>query len=385
MSIDDRSTSEVSLSEVLPGAFFPEEQPTRRRGAARAQRKRKKKKRRRSFVVLLLTLAIVGGGVAGAYVFGLAPLIKKLTEPTDYTGEGTGKVKIKIPDGATGRNIATLLANDDVVKTEVAFLDAAKKDSRSTSVQPGTYEMRKQMSGAAALKILLNPEARLTLSVTIPEGTRAKDALVQISKKLKLKQSDLTKAAKSGKIGLPKAAKGRLEGFLFPSTYEFGPDVTATEALSAMVQRGDDVFAELNIPEDDLRSTVIEASIVQAEAGNQKYMGKVARVLDNRLKAGRKLQLDSTVSYATQKFNVTTSAADRASNSRFNTYKYTGLPIGPISNPGEDALEAVISPTEGDWLYFVTTNPSTGETKFSVDEAGHAANVAEFQQWLRTH
>ena len=74
MSIDDRSTSDMSLSEVLPGAFFPEEQPTRRRGAARAQRKRKKKKRRRSFVVLLLTLVIVGGGVAisiGSYLAGV--------------------------------------------------------------------------------------------------------------------------------------------------------------------------------------------------------------------------------------------------------------------------------------------------------------------------
>jgi len=328
---------------------------------------------------------IVGGGVAGAYVFGLAPLIKKLTEPTDYVGAGSGSVKVKIPDGATGRKIAALLASDDVVKTETAFLDAAKKDSRSTSVQPGTYAMRKQMSGAAALGILLDPEARLTYAVTIPEGTRAKDSLVLIAKKLKLKPADVLKASKSGKIGLPKAAKGRLEGFLYPATYEFGPDVTATEALTAMVSRGEDVFAQLDIPDEDLRSVVIKASIVQAEAGNQKYMGKVARVLDNRLAQGRKLELDSTVSYATQKFNVTTSSADRASTSKYNTYKYVGLPVGPISNPGEDALEAVISPTEGDWIYFVTTNPSTGETKFSVDEAGHAANVAEFRNWLRTH
>jgi UPF0755 protein len=376
-------SSEMSL---LPGAFFPEEEPGgRRRGAARQQRKRKKRRRMRSFIIVLLTIGLVGGAVAGAYVFGLAPLIKKLSEPKDYVGAGTGTIQVKIPDGASGQNIAVLLAKGDVVKTEVAFLDAAKKDTRATSIQPGTYSLRKQMSAVSALGLLLDPKAKLTQSVTIPEGTRAKDALVKISKALKIKLTDLQKAARSGDIGLPKAANGRLEGFLFPSTYQFEPDVTATQVLSKIVQHGTDTFDKLDIPASKLRTVVIKASIVQAEAGNQKYMGPVARVLDNRLEIGRKLELDSTVSYATQKFNVTTTSADRASTSRFNTYKYAGLPAGPISNPGEEALEAALNPTPGRWIFFVTTNPSTGETKFAVDEAGHAANVAEFQQWLQTH
>jgi UPF0755 protein len=378
------SSSEMSLSEVLPGVFSPGEPPNRRRGAARKQRKRKKRRRMRSFIILLLTIGLVGGAVAGAYVLGLAPLIERLGEPKDYTGSGTGKVTVKIPDGATGGDIAVLLAKDDVVKTESAFRDAAKKDSRSTSVQPGTYSMRKQMSGAAALALLLDPKARLTLSVTIPEGTRVKEALKLISKKLEIKESDLKKAA-AGDIGLPKAANGKLEGFLFPATYNFEPDATASDVLTAMVARGNQAFADLKIPAAKLRAVVIKASIVQAEAGNQKYMGPVARVLDNRLKIGRKLELDSTVSYAVQKFNVTTTPADRASTSRFNTYRYTGLPVGPISNPGEDALKAVLNPTPGKWIFFVTTNPSTGLTKFAVDEAGHQANKLEFQQWLRTH
>jgi UPF0755 protein len=377
--------SEMSLSEVLPGAFPPQEPQPQRRGAARQQRKRKKRRRRRSFIVILLTVAIVGGAMAGAYVLGLAPLIDRLNEPKDYAGSGTGKITVKIPTGASGRNIAILLAKDDIVKTEVAFLEAAEKDARSLSVQPGTYTMRKQMSGAAALAALLDPKARLTRSVTIPEGTRVKDAFKLIAKNLELKETDLIKASRSGEIGLPKAANGRLEGFLFPATYDFQPDVTATEALSAMVERGAQAHAALKIPASQLRTVVIKASIVQAEAGNQKYMGRVARVLDNRLKINKKLELDSTVSYAVQRFGITTSQADRASPSRFNTYRWPGLPAGPISNPGEDALKAVLDPPPGQWLWFVTTNPDTGETKFAVDEVGHAANVKEFQEWLRTH
>jgi len=376
--------SEMSLSEVLPGVFSPDE-PPKRRGAARQQRKRKKKRRRRSIIIVLLTIAIVGGAVAGSYVFGLAPLIKRITAPKDYTGSGTGSVQVKIPVGATGTNIAVLLAKDDVVKTEIAFLDAAKKDKRSTSVQPGTYALRKQMSGAAALALLLDPKAKLTRSVTIPEGKRVAEALPLIAKALKLKLPDLQKAATSGKIGLPKAANGNLEGFLFPATYVFQPDDNATDVLKAMVERGDQAFEALNIPAAQIRTVVIKASIVQAEAGSKDYMGKVAQVLDNRIKIKMKLRLDSTVSYATGKFNVTTTSADRLSRSRFNTYRYYGLPVGPISNPGEEALKAAINPTPGPWLFFVTTNPSTGETKFAVTEADHAANAEEFYAWLRAH
>jgi UPF0755 protein len=377
--------SEMSLSEVLPGAFPPEQPGQRRRGAAREQRKRRKRRRRRSFFVMFLTVAIVGGAVAGSYVFGLAPLIKRLTAPTDYSGPGTGSTNVQIPDGASGRAIAVLLAREGVVKTEVAFLDAAKKDSRAKSVQPGTYAMRKQMSGAAALSVLLNPKSRLTRSVTIPEGTRVAEALPLIAKKLGLKLTDVRKASTSGKLGLPKAANGKLEGFLYPATYTFGPDANATKVLTTMVEQGAEVRTGLGISAAQARTVVIKASIVEAEAGNKNYMGKVARVLENRLDSNTKLQLDSTVSYATNKFRVTTSAADRASSSRYNTYKYPGLPVGPISNPGEEALKAVMDPTPGNWMYFVTTNPTTGETKFAVDSAGHAANVAEFQQWLRTH
>jgi len=374
----------MSLSEVLPGAFPPEPPQDRRRSTARQLRRRKKRRRRRSIVVILLTIAVVGGGVTGAY-FGLAPLVRQFRAPKDYVGQGTGSAQIKIPDGASGRTIARLLTTAGVVKTESAYLDAANGDKRSLSVQPGTYGLRKQMSGAAALSLLLDPKSRLVRSVTIPEGTRVKDAISRIANSLGMSKTALTEASVSGKIGLPSAAKGKPEGFLFPATYNFQPDVTPTEVLAAMVKRGNQVFAELDIPADKLRETVIEASIVQAEVGQQKYMGKVARVLDNRLAVDMPLGLDTTISYATQKFNVTTTSQDRKIKSPYNTYLYTGLPAGPISNPGEEALKAVLHPTAGKWLYFVTTNPTTGETKFAVNAAGHEANKQEFQQWLRTH
>jgi UPF0755 protein len=97
------------------------------------------------------------------------------------------------------------------------------------------------------------------------------------------------------------------------------------------------------------------------------------------------LQLDTTVNYANGKTGLTTTPQDRANPSPYNTYKHLGLPPGPISNPGEDALKAVLHPTPGDWRFFVVVNPDTGETRFARTAEEHQQNVLLFQQWLREH
>jgi UPF0755 protein len=112
-------------------------------------------------------------------------------------------------------------------------------------------------------------------------------------------------------------------------------------------------------------------------------MGKVARVLENRLADGMALQLDTTVNYANNKGGITTSAQDRANPSPYNTYVHPGLPPGAISNPGEDAIRAVMAPTPGDWRFFVVVDPDTGETRFGATAEEHQQNVLLFQQWLR--
>jgi UPF0755 protein len=128
-----------------------------------------------------------------------------------------------------------------------------------------------------------------------------------------------------------------------------------------------------------------KASLVQAEASTPEDMAKVARVLDNRLDIGMPLQLDSTVNYANNKGGITTTAEDRAHPSPYNTYQHPGLTPGPIGNPGEDAIRAVLSPAQGDWLYFVVVDPHTHDTRFATTPADHQRNVALFQQWLRDH
>jgi UPF0755 protein len=124
---------------------------------------------------------------------------------------------------------------------------------------------------------------------------------------------------------------------------------------------------------------------VQAESGSVDDMGKVARVLENRLADGMPLQLDTTVNYANGKAGVTTSPQDRQNPSPYNTYVHKGLPPGAISNPGEEAIQAVLNPTPGQWRFFVVVNPTSGETRFAVTAAEHQQNVQLFQKWLREH
>jgi UPF0755 protein len=234
--------------------------------------------------------------------------------------------------------------------------------------------------------LLLKPSSRLVSRVTLPEGLTATQILQRLAQATGVPIAQLQAAAANpASLGLPAYANGSLEGFLFPATYDFEPGTTPQQMLSSMVTRTVQVLDQLQIPADQRLSVLTEASIVQAESGSAEDMPKVARVLDNRLAMGKPLQLDTTVNYANGKSGLTTTAQDRANPSPYNTYVHTGLPPGPISNPGEDALKAVLAPAQGDWLYFVVVNPDTGETRFAVTDQEHAANVALFQQWLRDH
>jgi UPF0755 protein len=357
-----------------------------RREDQRERRDRRRRRRNRTFAVLLVCLAVFGA--AGWLVSGqVREVIDQINAPTDYTGTGTGTAQVQIPAGASGRTIGRELAGKDVILTPGAFLDAASKNPKAGSIQPGTYALHHHMSAVSALNLLLDPASRQEYKVTIPEGFTAAKVFSRLSQTTGKPVGDFEAATKDPAVGLPPEAGGSVEGYLFPATYDFNLDTTPAAMLAAMVSRAQQAMQAAGVPVDPAQRHIVltKASIVQAEAGNTEDMGKIARVLENRLADGTPLQLDTTVNYATGKFGITTTAADRASDSPYNTYLHAGLPPGPISSPGTDALKAVLSPTPGDWRFFVVVNPSTGETLFASTGAEHQKNVAKFQQWLRDH
>ncbi|MFF1545925.1 endolytic transglycosylase MltG [Streptomyces sp. NPDC058291] len=221
-------------------------------------------------------------------------------------------------------------------------------------------------------------------TLVIPEGWRASQVYEAIDKALALPAGTTRKAVPTAGLKLPNDAKGNPEGYLFPATYPLYKKATPQTLLAYMVDTADKRFNRAPIAAGAQRNamnvyqTVIVASLVQAEAATKADMGKVARVVFNRLERGMPLQMDSTVNYALNRSTLKTTESDTRVESPYNSYQRMGLPPTPIDNPGEEAMRAVISPTPGDWLYFVTVKP--GDTRFTASLAEHQRNVAEFNR-----
>ena len=225
----------------------------------------------------------------------------------------------------------------------------------------------------------------------MPEGARLDQIAKIVAQGTEISEKDVTAALKKPKdLGLPKQAELNPEGYLFPATYIAEPGTSATDLLRQMVAKTIEVSKSLDI---DTRASALGmsgeevltvASILEYEAKKDEDYPKVARVLYNRLKANRALQLDSTVSYVSKrKGDVFTTAEERADPSEYNTYKHPGLPPGPIGSPGEKTIEAALNPAEGNWLYFVAVNLETGETVFSETEAEHNKAVGQLREYCR--
>ncbi len=341
-------------------------------------------------VILALGVLLFGGyfvyDKAGSYLstFGQTP---------DFTGAGKGQITITIPTDSSLDDIGAILTEKGVIKSTKAWDKAVRMEEAATSVQAGRYLMRTQLPAADALRLLINPgESRIRAQFTIREGLRLSTQVSDLVKGTKIKQADFDQALKrADKLGLPTYAKNRPEGFLFPETYELTADASATTVLKRMVEQYVTVTGQLNFEARAraLRHSPYEvltvASIVEREVRKPQDRAKVAEVLYNRLARGQKLQLDSTVIYAIRSSRNTTTAADRKVKSDYNTYRHEGLPPGPISAPGRDALEAAANPAKGKLLFFVTVNYDTGETRFAENEAGHRKNVAAFQTWCQAN
>ncbi len=221
-------------------------------------------------------------------------------------------------------------------------------------------------------------------SLVIPEGRRASQVYAAVDEALGLPAGTTGKSLAEAGLELPPDADGDPEGYLFPATYPLDGESTPEKLLTTMVEtagkrfRAAPVAAGAQRNAIDVYQAVTIASLVQAEAATKEDMGKVARVVFNRLERGMPLQMDSTINYALNRSTLTTTVEDTKTDSPYNSYQRMGLPPTPINNPGDDAVHAAVNPTPGKWLYFVTVAP--GDTRFTADYAEHQRNVAEFDR-----
>jgi UPF0755 protein len=368
---------------------------------AKAARKQQRQKGRggKSLIAFVLVLVLLGGlGYAGWWGFNWVR--DTLTTP-DYPGPGTGAVTVEIQPGQTAADIANLLADQDVVASPQAFVDAANANPLSVNIQPGFYELRLQMKASDAVTALLDQNNRIVEGVTIPEGLSMFRTFERLSEELGIPLGDFEAAAEDPiALGVPdfwftrdddRNSAASVEGFLFPSTYEFPPDPTAAQVLETMVGQFLNVAEDLNFVEEvesGLEITpyeaLIAASLAQAEAGIAEDLPRVARVAYNRVyQADMPLQFDVTTNYWREVQGEDPEASRDLSDSElddpnnpYNTDSVRGWPLGPINSPGQAALEAAMAPAEGGWLYFVAINDE-GESAFAVTLDEHCQNVQQ--------
>ncbi|MGQ5264205.1 endolytic transglycosylase MltG [Micromonospora sp. ZYX-F-536] len=375
-----------------------------RRGFVRKRKGGGSGGRGKTFMALLLALVLLGGIGGGAF-YGFDRIQNYFVTP-DYDGAGTGEVTVEIKNGALIADMADALVTADVVKSHKAFIEAAEANSRSKNIQPGTYKLRKQMSGASAVTAMLDLKNKIVNGLTIPEGRSSKNIYKLLSEKTKIPVKDFEAAAKNPlELGIPdwwfkredgKKVPRSVEGFLFPDTYEIPPKSTAESILKLMVENFLTVTEEMKFADRVQKErggvspyeALIVSSLAQAEAGNKDDLGKVARVAYNRVYGEfpcNCLEMDVTVNYYLEltgqqtKTSAQMTAADLDNPKNPYNRKLRGLVPTPINNPGRQALEGAMDPPPGKWLYFVAIDKQ-GHSAFAETYEAHQRNEAKARE-----
>ncbi|MEV7861514.1 endolytic transglycosylase MltG [Streptomyces hirsutus] len=348
-----------------------------------------KDKKRRSGFACLMVVVVLGGGVVGVSYVGWQFVKDLFGSAPDFAGDGNGEqVTVTIPKGSTGYAIGQVLKKEGVVKSVDAFVAAQAGNAQGDTIQDGVYTLELEMSAESAVELMLSPKSRNNL--VIPEGLRNAKIYELIDQRLEVEDGTTAKVAKADweKLGLPDWAvngedvKDPLEGFLFPSSYGVSEGQTPEDVLKSMVEQATATYEKLGVEKkaeslglEDPWQLVTVASLVQAEGTSHSDFRKMSEVIYNRLKPGNTetngmLEFDSTYNYVKNQSKLDLSLRElRNYDNPYNTYFYKGLPPGPISNPGEDAIKGALSPTDEGWYYFISLDGKTSE--FTKSNAEH--------------
>ncbi|MGW2422633.1 endolytic transglycosylase MltG [Streptomyces sp. NPDC001709] len=368
---------------------------SRRDRRGKGKKPAKKGQKRRTGCACMVVVLVLGGGIGTAGYFGYKFYQNRFAPAPDYVGSGTNEtVTVEIPKGAGGWDIGNRLKQAGVVKSAEAFVHAQNDIQGGNRIQAGAYLLKKEMSAASAVKMMLDPKSQNNVVVT--PGERNAGVYEAIDKKLELSAGTTRKVAQKEykSFGLPSWAqntqyageiKDPLEGFLFPGNYPAAKGMKPDSILKQMVAEARSKYDAYGLTAkaqalglNNAFELVTVASLVQAEGKTHDDFRKMAEVVYNRLKptnteTNQYLQFDSTYNYVKGTSNIHISLKEiNGNHSPYNTYTRKGLPPGPIGNPGEDALKAALDPTHDGWIYFVATD--------GVNNTEFAKTLAEFQR-----
>jgi UPF0755 protein len=329
------------------------------------------------FLASVIVLILVAAGATAAWVF--------LGVRQAYRGYGGAEQFVEVRPGTGTRAIGQRLVAAGVVRDQLTFRVALWRSGKATRLQAGEYRFAEPLTPGDAIDKLARGDV-FVIPVTMPEGlTIGEMAKIVEAKGFGPASAFVDAARDTSAVHAIDPAARDLEGYLFPETYPLSRHADAPALVRLMA----DAFNRALSPELraaaaarglSIRELVTLASIVEKETGKPEERPLVASVYENRLRIGMPLQCDPTVIYALEKvgrYHGNLHHDDLSFDSPYNTYRYPGLPPGPIAAPGRASLEAVVHPADSNYLYFVSRNDGSHEFAATLDE--HNRNVQKYQ------
>lgn len=362
--------------------------------------------------------SIIGVALAVVIVLGLGVLVLSAVRPRlpegganastsvsevaalDYPGPGTGEVVVEIPPEASSAEMGQVLVESGVVLTVDGFEAAYGANADASLIQPGTYRLLGEMTSKDAVSALLDPARRQDLQLTIPSGYRTDQIYTRISDVLGVPLEEVQAASRDyaamGLEGPPNTTEGvidPLEGWLLAGTYTVARSSTPGEVLRQMYDATIAQLDALGVAPEDRQRILTIASIAKVEAYTDADVSRVARVVVNRLAEGSvtdgRLQMASPLTYAWEMTHAPGEQMDASLHdtdpSPYNTGLVAGLPPSPITAVDANLLQAALTPEEGPWLYFVTTDLCSGETFFTDSRDEFVVKQRETREWLERY
>lgn len=330
------------------------------------------------FYIIVLALVLIS--LVARYSF-------NILDPADPTGKASDLL-VQIPPNSSTRQIAALLEEQGLIRNAQAFRLYSQYHELDDKIKAGYYLINSSMSSQEILGILVRGKTA-SKSFTIPEGYNLTKIIDSLANKGLIREQLFRDLLVQGDFqypflkGLPSGEK-RLEGYLFPETYNVSLDSTEKDIINVMLAGMDRQIKTLKLEEKaqalnlTLHQVVTIASMIEREAKVSKDRALISSVIHNRLKIDMRLQIDATVEYALGGPREKIYYKDLKIDSPYNTYKYDGLPPGPIASPGKESLLAAVTPAKTNYLYYVAK--PDGSHAFAKTFAEHEKNKQKYLQ-----
>ena len=368
-----------------------EREPSLRR---KRRRRRRKSRTKRIIIIVAIAVAVVAAVIGISYGLGKhfanSYLVAEEQQDVDVDMNSEETIAIEIPQGSSTRDIAAILKENGIISSELSFRIKSRFSGADGTYNYGTFYLSKNMDSdqiIATLQGTAQPDD--TLRLTIPEGYTARQIAALVDEMGIVTGDDFFNEMNNGTFdyafleGIPKRDY-YLEGYLFPDTYFLSGNETAHDIISMMLDRFEQVYNEdindaLASTDYTLDQIITIASMVESEAKLDEERPTIAGVIYNRLDIDMPLQIDSTVQYALATRNEVVTESDLQVDSPYNTYQNTGLPAGPICNPGEASILAALNPEEHNYYYYVLKEQGGSEHHFAENYDDFLEAKAQYQ------